>query len=82
MIGCDAETLPVLVDDRVYGDVAINAVLTAVCQFLDAATVEEPYSTELINVNPETVSEKRSSWCGNRTSLISRSPRAAGWWRC
>lgn len=54
MIGSDAKTLPVLDDERVYGVVTADAVLTAVRPFLDAATVDEAYSAELISVTPET----------------------------
>ena len=54
MIGSDAKTLPVLDDDRVYGVVTADAVLEAVRPFLDAATVGEAYSTELISVAPDT----------------------------
>ncbi|UTF55567.1 CBS domain-containing protein [Natronosalvus rutilus] len=54
MIGSDAKTLPVLDDERVYGVVTADAVLAAVRPFLDAATVDEAYSTELISVPPET----------------------------
>jgi CBS domain-containing protein len=54
MIASDAQTLPVLDDDRVYGVVTADAVLAAVRPFLDAATVEEAYSDELIGVASET----------------------------
>lgn len=54
MIGSDAKTLPVLDDERVYGVVTADAVLAAVRPFLDAATVDEAYSAELISVTPET----------------------------
>jgi CBS domain-containing protein len=54
MIGSDAKTLPVLDDERVSGVVAADAVLAAVRPFLDAATVDEAYSAELISVTPET----------------------------
>ena len=54
MIGSDAKTLPVLDDERVYGVVTADAVLAAVRPFLDAATVDEAYSAELISVPPET----------------------------
>ncbi|MDX1746825.1 MAG: CBS domain-containing protein, partial [Halobacteriales archaeon] len=54
MIASDAQTLPVLDDDRVYGVVTADAVLAAVRPFLDAATVDEAYSAELISVPPET----------------------------
>jgi CBS domain-containing protein len=54
MIASDAKTLPVLDDERVYGVVTADAVLAAVRPFLDAATVDEAYSAELISVTPET----------------------------
>ncbi|MHB9286792.1 CBS domain-containing protein [Halobacteriales archaeon Cl-PHB] len=54
MIGSDAKTLPVLDDERVYGVVTADSVLAAVRPFLDAATVDEAYSAELISVTPET----------------------------
>lgn len=54
MIGSDAKTLPVLDQERVYGVVTADAVLAAVRPFLDAATVAEAYSAELISVPPET----------------------------
>ncbi|TMT77887.1 CBS domain-containing protein [Haloterrigena sp. H1] len=54
MIGSDAKTLPVLDDERVYGVVTADAVLATVRPFLDAATVDEAYSAELISVTPET----------------------------
>ncbi|MFC4542483.1 CBS domain-containing protein [Halosolutus amylolyticus] len=53
MIGSDAKTLPVLDDERVYGVVTADAVLAAVRPFLDAATVDEAHSAELISVTPE-----------------------------
>ena len=54
MIGSDAKTLPVLNDDRVVGVVTGDAVLEAVRPFLDAATVEDTYSAELISASPDT----------------------------
>src|SRR6056297_3653411 len=54
MIGSDVKTLPVLHDDRVVGVVTGNAVLEAVRPFLDAATVEDAYTAELISATPET----------------------------
>ncbi|MDR5674355.1 CBS domain-containing protein [Halalkaliarchaeum sp. AArc-GB] len=54
MIGSDAKTLPVLDDDRVHGVVTADAILVAVRPFLDAATVDEAYSAELVSVPPET----------------------------
>ncbi|WP_313692328.1 CBS domain-containing protein [Halorarum halobium] len=54
MIGSDAKTLPVLDDDRVVGVVTGDAVLEAVRPFLDAVTVEDAYTTELISATPDT----------------------------
>ncbi|AXG09462.1 CBS domain-containing protein [Haloplanus rubicundus] len=54
MIGSDAKTLPVLKDNRVVGVVTGDAVLEAVRPFLDAATVDDAYTTELISASPET----------------------------
>ncbi|WP_458186319.1 CBS domain-containing protein [Haladaptatus sp. NG-WS-4] len=55
MIGSDAKTLPVLdADDRVIGVVTGDAVLEAVRPFLDAATVDDAYTAELISATPET----------------------------
>jgi CBS domain-containing protein len=54
MIGSDAKTLPVLDDDRVVGVVTADAVLEAVSPFLDAATVEDAYTAELVSATPET----------------------------
>jgi len=54
MIGSDAKTLPVLDDERVIGVVTGNAVLEAVRPFLDAVTVEDAYTAELISASPET----------------------------
>ncbi|WP_254838835.1 CBS domain-containing protein [Natronomonas marina] len=54
MIGSDAKTLPVLNDGRVVGVVTGDAVLEAVRPFLDAATVDDAYTTELISATPET----------------------------
>ena len=54
MIGSDAKTLPVLDDDRVVGVVTGDAVLDAVRPFLDAATVEETYTAELVSASPDT----------------------------
>ena len=55
MIGSDARTLPVLDDDeRVVGVVTGDAVLEAVRPFLDAATVDDAYTAELISATPET----------------------------
>jgi CBS domain-containing protein len=53
MIGSDAKTLPVLDDDRVVGVVTADAVLEAVRPFLDAATVDDAYTAELISVSPD-----------------------------
>jgi CBS domain-containing protein len=55
MIGSDAKTLPVLdADDRVIGVVTGDAVLEAVRPFLDAVTVDDAYTAELISASPET----------------------------
>src|SRR6056297_1697400 len=54
MIGSDAKTLPVLDDERVVGVVAADAVLEAVRPFLDAVTVDDAYTMELISATPET----------------------------
>jgi CBS domain-containing protein len=54
MIGSDAKTLPVLHDDHVVGVVTADAVLEAVRPFLDAATVDDAYTAELISATPET----------------------------
>ena len=54
MIGSDAKTLLVLDDNRVVGVVTADAVLTAVRPFLDAATVDDAYTAELISTTPET----------------------------
>ncbi len=54
MIGSDAKTLPVVDDDRVLGVVTGDAVLEAVRPFLDAVTVEDAYTTELVSATPET----------------------------
>ncbi|AZH25369.1 CBS domain-containing protein [Haloplanus aerogenes] len=55
MIGSDAKTLPVLDgDDRVVGVVTGDAVLEAVRPFLDAVTVDDAYTAELISATPET----------------------------
>ncbi|AXG06117.1 CBS domain-containing protein [Haloplanus rubicundus] len=54
MIGSDAKTLPVLDENRVVGVVTGDAVLEAVRPFLDAATVDDAYTTELISASPET----------------------------
>ncbi|MFW6384732.1 MAG: CBS domain-containing protein [Halodesulfurarchaeum sp.] len=54
MIGSNAKTLPVLDEDRVVGVVTGDAVLEAVRPFLDAATVDDAYSAELVSATPET----------------------------
>jgi len=54
MIGSDAKTLPVLDDGEVAGVVTADAVLEAVREFLDAATVEDAYTEKLISVSPKT----------------------------
>jgi CBS domain-containing protein len=54
MIGSDAKTLPVLDNDRVVGVVTADAVLETVRPFLDAVTVDDAYTTELISVAPKT----------------------------
>lgn len=54
MIGSDAKTLPVLDDGRVVGVVTGDAVLEAVRPFLDAATVEDAYTEEMISTTPDT----------------------------
>jgi CBS domain-containing protein len=54
MIGSDAKTLPVLDDDGVVGVVTGDAVLEAVRPFLDAVTVEDAYTEELISATSET----------------------------
>ena len=54
MIGSDAKTLPVLQDNRVVGVVTGDAVLEAVRPFLDAATVGDAYTAELVSATPET----------------------------
>ena len=54
MIGSDVKTLPVLRDDRVVGVVTGDAVLKSVRPFLDAVTVEDAYTAELVGATPET----------------------------
>ena len=54
MIGSDAKTLPVLEDGRVVGVVTGDAVLEAVRPFLDAATVDDAYTADLVSATPET----------------------------
>ncbi|WP_276259938.1 CBS domain-containing protein [Haloglomus litoreum] len=54
MIGSDARTLPVLRDGQVVGVVTGDAVLEAVRPFLDAATVDDAYSSDLISATPDT----------------------------
>jgi len=54
MIGSDAKTLPILDENRVVGVVAGDAVLEAVRPFLDAATVGDTYTTELVSASPDT----------------------------
>ena len=54
MIGSDAKTLPVLRDERVVGVVTADAVLEAVRPFLDAATVDDAYTPELVSASPDT----------------------------
>jgi CBS domain-containing protein len=54
MIGSDAKMLPVLDDDRAVGVVTTDAVLEAVRPFLDAVTVDDAYTGDLISVTPET----------------------------
>lgn len=54
MVGSDGKTLPVLDDDRPVGVVTGDAVLEAVRPFLDAATVDDAYTAELISATPET----------------------------
>ena len=54
MIGSDAKTLPVLDDGRVVGVVTGDAVLEAVRPFLDAVTVDDAYTAELISAAPDT----------------------------
>ena len=53
MIGADAKTLPVLKDTRAIGVVTADAILEAVRPFLDAASVEDAYTAQLISVTPE-----------------------------
>ena len=54
MIGSDAKTLPVLDDGHVVGVITGDAVLEAVRPFLDAVTVDDAYTTDLISATPET----------------------------
>jgi len=54
MIGSDAKMLPVVDDGRAVGVVTTDAVLEAVRPFLDAVTVDDAYTSDLISVTPET----------------------------
>ena len=54
MLGSDAKMLPVLDGDRAVGVVTTDAVLEAVRPFLDAVTVDDAYTGDLISVTPET----------------------------
>jgi CBS domain-containing protein len=54
MIGSDVKTLPVLDDGRVVGVVTGDGVLEAVRPFLEAATVDDASTAELISATPET----------------------------
>lgn len=54
MIDSDTHFLPVLENDTLRGVVTSDAVLTAVKDYLDAATVADAYSDDLVSVAPET----------------------------
>ena len=54
MIDGDTRVLPVFDGDRMVGVVTGDDLLRAVEPFLDAATVEDVYSADLVTVDPET----------------------------
>lgn len=54
MIGSNVKSLPVLDDGTVIGVVSTDAILEAVRQYLEAVTVEDAYSTDLISASPTT----------------------------
>ncbi|MFB6134018.1 MAG: CBS domain-containing protein [Halanaeroarchaeum sp.] len=53
MIDADAQVLPVFEGTDLRGVVTVDAVLEEVKPFLDAATVGETYSADLVSVTPE-----------------------------
>ncbi|MGM0592554.1 MAG: CBS domain-containing protein [Halobacteriota archaeon] len=54
MIDSDSPVLPVFDGDQLTGVVTVDGVLEEVHPFLDAATVGQAYSSELVVVDPET----------------------------
>jgi CBS domain-containing protein/ribosome-associated translation inhibitor RaiA len=53
MIDSDSQLLPVFEDQELIGVVTVDGVLEAVVPFLDAATVSEAASTDLVTVDPD-----------------------------
>ena len=53
MIDSDAQLLPVFDGSELVGVVTVNGILEAVQSFLDAATVAEAYTADLVTLDPE-----------------------------
>ena len=52
MIDSDAQLLPVFDEDELVGVVTVDAILEKVQSFLDAATVAEAYTADLVTLDP------------------------------
>ena len=53
MIDTDSQLLPVFEDGELIGVVTANAILRRVVSFLDAATVAEAYTSDLVSLDPK-----------------------------
>jgi CBS domain-containing protein/ribosome-associated translation inhibitor RaiA len=71
MIDSDARLLPVFEGDSLVGVVTADGVLRAVQPFLDAATVREAYSADLVSLDPDaTVGEALHTFRENRITHL------------
>ena len=71
MIDGASRLLPVFEDDELIGVVTVNDVLESVKPFLDAATVGEAYSSEIVTIRPQSsVSEALNVFRENRITHI------------
>jgi CBS domain-containing protein/ribosome-associated translation inhibitor RaiA len=71
MIDSDARLLPVFEGDSLVGVVTADDVLRAVQPFLDAATVREAYSADLVSLDPDaTVGEALHTFRENRITHL------------
>ena len=71
MIDTDSQLLPVFEDSELIGVVTVDAILRKVVSFLDAATVAEAYTSDLVSLDPKsTLGEALSTFRNQRITHL------------